>query len=123
DGEALADQLFRAYLKQVLVDGFFHADPHPGNVFLTDDGRIALIDVGMVGRLAPEMQDGMMRMLLAMGDGRGRDAADVAIDMGERTEAFDPGGFRAEIGRLVLDFHTATTESLQVGRVVMELTR
>ncbi len=123
DGEILADQLFQAYLKQVLVDGFFHADPHPGNVFLTDDGRIALIDVGMVGRLAPEMQDSMLRMLLAMSDGRGRDAADVAIDMGERTEVFDAAGFRAEIARLVLDFHTATTENLQIGKVVMELTR
>jgi len=39
DGEGLAEELFRAYLKQILVDGFFHADPHPGNVFLTDDGR------------------------------------------------------------------------------------
>ena len=46
---ALAEQLFRAYLKQILVDGFFHADPHPGNVFVTDDGRIALLDLGMVG--------------------------------------------------------------------------
>src|SRR5205085_500249 len=48
DGGALAEELFRAYLKQVLVDGIFHADPHPGNVFLTDDGRIALLDLGMV---------------------------------------------------------------------------
>ena len=46
---ALAEELFRAYLQQILVDGFFHADPHPGNVFLTDDGRIALLDLGMVG--------------------------------------------------------------------------
>jgi ubiquinone biosynthesis protein len=49
DGTALADDLFRAYLKQVLVDGLFHADPHPGNILLTDDGRIALLDLA-VGR-------------------------------------------------------------------------
>jgi len=41
--------------KQVLVDGFFHADPHPGNIFLTDDGRVALLDLGMVGRVTPGM--------------------------------------------------------------------
>src|SRR6185503_5406597 len=50
DGEKLADALFRAYLKQMLRDGLFHADPHPGNVFLVD-GRIALIDLGMVARV------------------------------------------------------------------------
>jgi ubiquinone biosynthesis protein len=123
DGAGLADQLFKAYLKQVLVDGFFHADPHPGNVFLTSDDRIALLDVGMVGRLAPEHRDGMLRMLLAMSEGRGRDAADVAVEMGERTDLFDREGFREEIGRQVLDFFTANAEDLQIGRVVMELTR
>ena len=51
DGPGLADELFRSYLKQILVDGVFHADPHPGNVFLTDDERIALLDLGMVARL------------------------------------------------------------------------
>jgi ubiquinone biosynthesis protein len=123
DGTALADELFKAYLKQVLVDGFFHADPHPGNVFLTSDKRIALIDVGMVGRLAPEHQDGMLRMLLAMSEGRGREAADIAIEMGERTDVFEREGFRDEIGRLVLDFYTASAADLQIGLVVMELTR
>ena len=49
DGAPLADDLCHAYLKQILVDGFFHADPHPGNVFLTDDGRLALLDLGHGG--------------------------------------------------------------------------
>ncbi|MEX2570155.1 MAG: AarF/UbiB family protein [Gemmatimonadota bacterium] len=123
DGAALADQLFKAYLKQVLVDGFFHADPHPGNVFVTEDQRIALIDVGMVGRLPPELQDGILRMLLAMSEGRGRDAADLAIDMGEQTDRMDTEGFRDEISRQVLEFYTASTEDLQIGTVVMNLTR
>src|SRR5215472_10166745 len=57
DGTALAEELFCAYLKQILVDGFFHADPHPGNVLLTDADKIALIDLGMVGQILPEQQD------------------------------------------------------------------
>jgi len=52
-GAPLAEELFKAYLQQVLVDGLFHADPHPGNVFVTNDGRIALIDLGMVGHTGP----------------------------------------------------------------------
>src|SRR5678816_547664 len=46
----LAEELFKAYLHQVILDGIFHADPHPGNVLLTTDGRIALLDLGMVSR-------------------------------------------------------------------------
>ena len=52
DGVPLGEDLFRAYLQQILVDGVFHADPHPGNVLLTPDHRLALIDLGMVGRLS-----------------------------------------------------------------------
>ena len=60
---ALLDELFHAYLKQVLVDGLFHADPHPGNVFITDDGRLALLDLGMVGRTTPGMQEHLLKIL------------------------------------------------------------
>jgi len=60
-GAPLAEELFRAYLKQVLVDGLFHADPHPGNVFITDDGRIALLDLGIdslaVMEIVAEIED------------------------------------------------------------------
>ena len=56
DGPPLAAALFSAYLQQILIDGFFHADPHPGNVLVTPDGRLALLDLGMVARIAPDMQ-------------------------------------------------------------------
>src|ERR1700744_1384312 len=62
DGNLLAEELFKAYLKQVLIDGFFHADPHPGNIFLTDDGRLALLDLGMTGRLTVSMQENLLRL-------------------------------------------------------------
>ena len=72
DGAALAEELFRAYLTQILVHGFFHADPHPGNVFLTPDHRIALLDLGMVGRILPRLQEDLLQLLLAIAEGRGR---------------------------------------------------
>src|ERR1700730_11094452 len=74
DGEGLAEQLFRAYLKQVLVDGVFHADPHPGNVFVTEAGHIALIDLGMVARIAPRAQEHILQLLLAISEGQSDDA-------------------------------------------------
>src|SRR4051812_15547950 len=68
-GGPLCEELFKAYLQQVLVDGIFHADPHPGNVFVTDEGRVALLDVGMVGHTSPVMQEKLLRLILAITDG------------------------------------------------------
>jgi predicted unusual protein kinase regulating ubiquinone biosynthesis (AarF/ABC1/UbiB family) len=87
DGEGLAEELFRAYLQQILVDGFFHADPHPGNVFLTDDGRIALLDLGMTARIEPTLQERLLKLLLAIAEGQSEKAADAAIQIGEPGKA------------------------------------
>jgi ubiquinone biosynthesis protein len=75
DGAALADEFFRAYLQQILLDGVFHADPHPGNVLLTPDHRLALVDLGMVGRLSPAIQQHLFALMLAIAEGRGDEAA------------------------------------------------
>ena len=123
DGEALADDLFRAYLKQILVDGFFHADPHPGNVFLTDDGRLSLLDVGMVGRITPDLQDELMRLLLSISEGKGEESADLMIRLGERLDGFDPGVFRQRVIELVVRYQNASADQLQIGRVMLEVTR
>jgi predicted unusual protein kinase regulating ubiquinone biosynthesis (AarF/ABC1/UbiB family) len=121
DGAELADELFQAYLQQILVDGVFHADPHPGNVFLTEDRRIALIDLGMVGRIGPRMQEQLLRLLLGLSEGRSDDAAESALRMGEPREDFDELQFRRRIGDLVGQQQQATLDQIQVGRVVLEV--
>jgi ubiquinone biosynthesis protein len=93
DGSSLADELFHAYLKQVLVDGLFHADPHPGNVFLTVDHRIGLLDLGMVGRVTPGLQESLIKLLLAVSEGRAEDAASLAIHISETDESFEETRF------------------------------
>ena len=123
DGGALAEQLFKAYLKQVLVDGFFHADPHPGNVFLTDDGCIALIDLGMTARVAPLMREKMLKLLLAISEGRADDAATIATEMGEPREDFDRAEFSRRVVELVGSQQDARIEQIDVGRLVLEVTR
>src|SRR5436853_350104 len=97
DGHALAEELFRAYLEQILVHGFFHADPHPGNVFLTEDYRIALLDLGMVGQITPRMQEDLLQLLLAVSEGRGEEAAQMAMKIGERRDEFDQSEFERQI--------------------------
>src|SRR5436309_46183 len=116
DAGALAEELFRAYLQQILVNGFFHADPHPGNVFLSDDYRIALIDLGMVGRIMPGLQEQLLQLLLAISEGRGDDAAGIAIKIGYRQEDFAEKEFTEAIAEIIAKQQGATVDQMQVGR-------
>lgn len=123
DGGLLAEELFSAYLKQFLIDGLFHADPHPGNVFLTDDNRIALLDLGMVGRITRSFQDNLLRLMLAISEGRGETAAQAAIRMGEAKEGFDRAAFERRITDLVSDNSDAILSRQNAGKVSLEITR
>jgi len=123
DGRALAEELFRAYLKQVLIDGTFHADPHPGNVFLTTDRRIALIDLGMVGYTTPAMQDSLLKLLLAVSEGESDQAADVAIRISDTATNFDETQFRHKIGQLVAEQLSGTLGQMDLGKTLLEVSR
>ena len=123
DGSALAEQLFRAYLQQILVDGVFHADPHPGNVLLTPDHRLALVDLGMVGRLSTVAQEQLFKLMLAISEGRGDDAASVAIALSERRDDFDEAALRREVVNMVGRYQGAALSQLNVGRVMLEVFR
>lgn len=123
DASSLADELFRAYLNQFLIDGLFHADPHPGNIFLTDDDRIALLDLGMVGRITRTFQDNLLRLMLAISEGRGEMAAEAAIKMGEEKEGFDRSAFKRRITDLVADNSDAILSRMNAGKVTLDITR
>ena len=122
-GAELADQLFQAYLKQVLVDGLFHADPHPGNVFLTDDGRIALLDLGMVGHTSPRMRENLLKILIAVSEGKSEDVADVLATISEKDETFDNVLFRRGIGQLVIRMQNKGLTQMNVGATLLRIHR
>lgn len=123
DGTKLCEELFRAYLKQVLVDGVFHADPHPGNVFLTDEGRIALLDLGMVGHTAPQMQQNLLKFLLALSDSDGDAVADLVIRVSEQTDDFNAPEFRRKINQLIAQTRDKGLAQIKVGQSILEITR
>jgi predicted unusual protein kinase regulating ubiquinone biosynthesis (AarF/ABC1/UbiB family) len=125
DGNMLVAELFTAYLKQVLVDGFFHADPHPGNVHLTDDHRLALLDLGMTARVSPDLQDQLLKLLLAVGEGDGQQAADAAQMLGDRRDdvAFDERTFRRRVADVVSEQRGADLGQLSAGAVIAQLSR
>ena len=123
DGVELGEDLFRAYLQQILVDGVFHADPHPGNVLLTPDDRLALIDLGMVGRLSGALQERLFRLMLAISEGRGDEAASVIIAIAEQRDEFDEMRMRRTIVEMVGRYERTAAKELNVGRVMLEVAR
>jgi ubiquinone biosynthesis protein len=121
DGTVLAAQLFRAYLDQILVEGFFHADPHPGNVLLTDDGRLVLLDLGMVARVPSRFQDALVKLLVAISGGQGEEAARIAIGLGTPLSDFEEAQFVRGAAALVDRSHGVGMAEVDSGTLVMDL--
>jgi predicted unusual protein kinase regulating ubiquinone biosynthesis (AarF/ABC1/UbiB family) len=122
NGAALAQELFRAYLTQVLVDGIFHADPHPGNVFVTNDSRVALLDLGMVGHITPRMQENLLKVLIAVSEGKAEAAVDVISRMSETTAEFDSVTFERLIGQIIVEQRDQSLNRMDIGRMLLEVT-
>ena len=120
-GKELAGDLFRAYLKQILIDGFFHADPHPGNLFITRDHRLALLDLGMVAYIPPQMQSQLTQLVLAISEGRSEDVVVYTLQVSQRAPSFDEPGFTRAIADLVATQQNRTLEQTEVGKVVFEI--
>ncbi|GAA6526165.1 AarF/UbiB family protein [Intrasporangium sp. DVR] len=122
DARPLVEELFSAYLRMILVDGTLHADPHPGNVLLTEDGQLALIDFGMVATVPRRVRDQIVKLLLTLSEGDGEEAALVLAEMGHPLAGYDAARFRDDVSHLV---STAVTMGSEVdsGSVLVELSR
>lgn len=122
EARPLVEQLFSAYLRSILVEGFLHADPHPGNLLLTPDGRLAILDLGMVVNVPPRIQQRVLRLLMAISDGNGEQVARVLADLGHPLEGYDAAAFRDDVTHLVSEAMAEGAE-LQAGTVLVELRR
>lgn len=119
----LVDELVAAYLKQIIFDGFAHADPHPGNVHLTKDNRIALMDLGMVAKFGPDLRENILKLLIAISKYNGEETANTLLKMSDYDKNADLAGFRKEINRLVLDSQNKTAKDLQTGRLLIQMNK
>ncbi|HEY2311718.1 MAG TPA: AarF/UbiB family protein [Gaiellaceae bacterium] len=119
----LAREFFRAYVFQVVVEGVYHADPHRGNVLLTKDGRLALLDFGLLGRLDEDTRTGLALLLLALAQNRADDVADLVVSLSLTTKSSDLAGFVQDVRRKLPRFHHRPLASIETGRALGDLQR
>lgn len=109
----------KAYLKMVFVDGFFHGDLHAGNFFVLPDGRIGLIDLGVVGRLNPKTQTSIVNMLIALSKEDYERLAYEYVDLAPYSEDVNVDIFAKELQSLISPYFGLTLKHANVGRILM----
>jgi len=122
DPESLARQGLRAAIRQILEDGFFHADPHPGNVLITEDERICLVDWGMTGRLSERDRHELIGLLKALLEKDGEGMVHGLLRVGHAEASIDQRALERELLD-ILDSHFAgPIKEMNVGQLLMEIT-
>jgi ubiquinone biosynthesis protein len=119
----LARSFFRAYIRQVTVKGVYHADPHRGNVLLTPDGRLALLDFGLIGRLDDDTRTSLALLLLAVAHNRADDVADLILAISLTTAESDEAGFVHDLRRKLPRYHWRPLEGIRTGEGLADLQR
>ena len=119
----LAREFFRAYVRQVAAEGVYHADPHRGNVLLTPEGRLALLDFGLLGRLDDDTRSTIAQLLLAIAQNRGDDTAALILSLSHTTLESDEPGFVSELRRKLPRYHYRSLAGIRAGEALADLQR
>lgn len=123
DFRPLVDELVKSYLKQIIVDGFAHADPHPGNVHLTRDNKVALIDLGMVAKFSPDMQDHLLKLLIAISKMDGDAMTEALLKVSQYDNDSDLLNFQKHVNRVMMDKQDMAAKGMDTGRLIMQMNR
>ena len=108
-------------LKMVLEDGFFHADPHPGNIFYLPDGRIGVIDFGMVGRVSEQRRFQIVQLLHGLVERESAPVADVLMEWGEGGGEVDEARLQADVGAFVDQYRGVPLKDLHMGLMLTDV--
>ncbi|MEO1005853.1 MAG: AarF/ABC1/UbiB kinase family protein [Cyanobacteria bacterium J06638_38] len=117
----LTTLLFRAFFKQVYIDGFFHADPHPGNIFYLEDGRLAILDCGMVGRLDPRTQQLLTEMLLAIVDLDARRCSQLTLELADDSQQVNLNRLTNEYNVMLRKYYNRSISQINFSEVIYEV--
>jgi predicted unusual protein kinase regulating ubiquinone biosynthesis (AarF/ABC1/UbiB family) len=119
--QALTTLLFRAFFQQIYIDGFFHADPHPGNLFYLRDGRVALLDCGMMGRLDPRTQQIVTEMLLAIVDLDAGRCAQLTLQLADSNQSVVISQLESDLDRMLRKYHNINLKEMNFSQVIYEI--
>ncbi|MCM0589354.1 MAG: AarF/ABC1/UbiB kinase family protein [Gloeotrichia echinulata IR180] len=118
--KAITTLLFRAFFQQLYIDGFFHADPHPGNLFYLHDGRVALLDCGMVGRLDPRTQQILTEMLLAIVDLDAGRCAQLTLQLADSAQPVILAKLESDYDRMLRKYYNASLNDINFSQIIYE---
>jgi ubiquinone biosynthesis protein len=121
--EELARTFFCAYIRQVTVKGVYHADPHQGNVLITPDGRLGLLDFGLIGKLDDDTRTSLALLLLAIAQNRADDVADLILGLSRTTAESDEAGFLLDLRRKLPRYHWRPLAGIRTGEGLADLQR
>lgn len=121
DRKELAERLVNALLRQIFEGGFFHADPHPGNLLVTREGKLAFIDFGMVGRLSGEMKDHLSSLVIALMRRSTEGMVRAILRMGLVGDDADTAGLRMDLERLRERYYDIPFAEIQIGQALHDL--
>ena len=119
----LARHFFKAYVYQVTVEGVYHADPHRGNVLLTTDGRLALVDFGLLGRIDDDTRRNLALLLLAVAQNRADDVADLILGLSRTSLTSDEPAFLQDLRRKLPRYHWRPLSGIRAGEALADLQR
>jgi predicted unusual protein kinase regulating ubiquinone biosynthesis (AarF/ABC1/UbiB family) len=112
--------LFRAFFQQLYIDGFFHADPHPGNLFYLNDGRLAIIDCGMIGRLDPRTRERLTEMLLAIVDLDAKRCSQLTVELSESVGKSNLQRLEVDYERMLRKYYDLSLAEFKFSEIVYE---
>jgi predicted unusual protein kinase regulating ubiquinone biosynthesis (AarF/ABC1/UbiB family) len=113
--------LCRVFFQQLYIDGFFHADPHPGNIFYLKDGRVALLDCGMVGRLDPRTQQIVTEMLLAIVNIDARRCSQLTLQLAESATLTNVSNLENDFEKLLRKYYNLNLSQINFSQVFYEV--
>ena len=118
---AIADLIVRAYFQQFYIDGIFHADPHPGNLFYLQSGHIALIDFGMMGRLDPRTQQILIELILAIANLDGKRCSQLTLDLAESTIPVNLAHLENDFDRLLRRYYNLNLSAINFSQLIYQV--